>query len=55
MNDLSHPAKWSSIANVRFVMPALGDKIRLIAGLIINVVGAAMLLVYSVRLLGFTI
>ena len=55
MNGLNNPLNWSTMAHVPFVMRRSGGKIRLIAGLAINVVGASMLLVYSARLLGFSI
>lgn len=55
MIDLNTLGNRSAIYNVHFVAPRLGDKIRLIAGLGINVVGAGVLLAHSVRFVGWLI
>jgi hypothetical protein len=51
MNRLSKPANRPIIPDAHRVRSRFGEKVRLMVGLGINLVGAALLLAQSVRLL----
>ena len=55
MKGLNNQLNWSTIEHASFVMLCFGKKMRLIAGMGINVIGACVLLAHSARFVGWSI